>query len=459
MHVTRRLLAAITLAVCCVAAARADTDRLLVSAQRYDQEYPAIQYSGPARANRIWRLQQKLNSGEIKLQWEARGGYLRSLLRALEIDVSSQTLVFSKTSLQIAHISESTPRALYFNEDTYVAYVHGSDLLEIAAADANVGIVFFGMLNRQDTTPLLDREGGRCLTCHDTYSMMGGGVPRVMVMSSPVDDPADRRPYDSATEVDDRTPIAERWGGWYLSGWYLPGKDGRKVTHFGNLPQRAESGSRLDAQLRALLATRDNRGNLQGYFDTAPYLTDKSDVVALLVLEHQTFVQNLITRTSYKAGSVLARAGRDPKSAPRAWKELTSKEQAALAVIMEPLLRALFFSDAAPLSGEVVTSSGFTGKFAERGPHDREGRSLRELQLDGRLFRYPLSYMIYTDSYNALPAYALDYLDGRIAAVLRGESSIGARLGVEDRAAISQILIETLPRFSSLLGEKVHGGR
>ena len=215
---TRSLLVALLLAAIGAGDASADTDRLQVSATRYEQEYPAIQYSGPARANRIWRLQQKLNSGELKLQWEPRWGYLRSLLRALEIDISSQTLVFSKTSLQISKIAEATPRALYYNEDTYVGFVQNSDLLEFASTDANVGIVFFGMINRQDTAPLLDRDGGRCLTCHDTYSMMGGGVPRVLVMSAPVDDPADTRTYSSASEVDDRTPIAERWGGWYLSG-------------------------------------------------------------------------------------------------------------------------------------------------------------------------------------------------------------------------------------------------
>jgi hypothetical protein len=458
-----RLLLALLTAVAGVSVAGADTDRLQVNAIRYDQEYPAVQYSGPARANRIWRLQQKLNSGEVRLQWEPRWGYLRSLLRALDIDVSSQTLVFSKTSLQTAKIAEPTPRAIYFNDDTYVGFVQGSDLLEFAAIDANVGVVFFGMINRQDTMPLLDREGGRCLTCHDTYSMMGGGVPRVLVMSSPVDDATDSRTYSSASEVDDRTPIAERWGGWYLSGWYLPGLENKQVTHLGNLPLRVEGNSgRADgAQLRALVGTRDNRGNVKGYFDTTAYLADKSDVVALLVMEHQTFVQNLITRTNYKAGTVMSRDGRDPKSAPRTWAALDTRDQAALRAVMEPLLRALFFADAVRLTGQVVTSSGYTERFAQRGPQDAEGRSLRDLQLEQRLFRFPLSYMIYSESYNALPAYALDYLDSRIADVLTGRdrSGIADKLGADDRKAISQILVETLPRFSRLLGAKAPAAR
>jgi hypothetical protein len=460
MTKTPRFLLAMLVAVVGSGSTRADTDRLQVTAIRYEQEYPFVQYSGPARANRIWRLQQKLDSGEVRLQWEPGQGYLRSLLRALEIDISSQTLVFSKTSLQVTRIAEPTPRAIYYNEDTYVGFVQDSDLLEFASIDANVGVVFFGMINRQDTRPLLDREGGRCLTCHDTYSMMGGGVPRVMVMSAPVEDPSDSRTYSSSSEVDDRTPIAERWGGWYLSGWYLPGQDGKPVSHLGNLALRAESstGSReAGALLRSLVGTRDNRGNVKGYFDTAAYLADKSDVVALLVLEHQTFVQNLITRTNYKAGVVMSRGGRDLKAAPRTWAAVEARDQAALKVIMEPLLRALFFTDAAPLTGQVVTSSGFTERFAQHGPRDAEGRSLRDLQLERRLFRYPLSYMIYTESYNALPAYALEYLDARIVDVLTGadRSGIAGNLGAEDRKAIGQILVATLPRFSRTLGAKV----
>ena len=162
---------------------RAETDRLLANANRYDQEYPVIQYSGPATHNRIWRLQQKLKSGEVKLEWEPQVGLPAFPAQGAGIDASSQTMVFSKTSLQTTKISEQTPRAIYYNEDTYVGYVQHSELLEFTAVDANVGVVFFGMVNRQDQSPVLEREGGRCLTCHDTYSMMGGGVPRVLAMS------------------------------------------------------------------------------------------------------------------------------------------------------------------------------------------------------------------------------------------------------------------------------------
>jgi hypothetical protein len=448
------LLAALGLALLSSSPSWADPDRLAVRAIRYDQDYPAIDYSGPARQNRVWRMQEKIDSGELKLQWEPRWGYLRSLLKALDIDLSTQTMVFSKTSLQISHISEKTPRAIYFNDDTYIGWVQNSEYLEIAAVDDQLGVIFFGFHNRRDASPLLDREGGRCLTCHDTYSMMGGGVPRVMVMSAPVDHETDTRAKgSSATEVDDRTPISERWGGWYLSGWYLPGKDGKPVAHFGNLPLRTDSVADGGAQIRALIPTRDNRGNLAGFFETEAYLTDKSDVVALLVLEHQTLAQNLITRVLFKVHQVLPQEAGKAK-APKSWSTLSPEKQQELKPVIEPLVRALFFADAAPLAGQVITSSGFTERFARRGPRDSEGRSLRDLQVDQRLFRHRLSYMIYTDSYKALPVYAREYIESRIVEVLQGRDQTGLSdsLDPAERAEISQILVDTLPRFAPKLG-------
>jgi hypothetical protein len=432
---------------------RAETDRLLVNANRYDEEYPVIQYSGRATHNRIWRLQQQLNSGAVKLEWEPQWGYLRSVLKALDIDVSSQTLVFSKTSLQTTKINEQTPRAIYYNQDTYVGFVQHSDLLEFTAVDADVGVVFFGMINRQDQPPVLEREGGRCLTCHDTYSMMGGGVPRVLTMSSPVDVPEDTRTYSSASEVDDRTPIAKRWGGWYVSGWYLPGKEG-PVDHFGNLPLRMDSSREVDnRQLVALKSTRDNRGNLRGYFDTDAYLSDKSDVAALLVLEHQVYVQNLISRVNFKVRTIMSRDAEKAVEAPRDWASVNSKDTVAIKSIIEPLVRALFMVDQVSLDGEVVSNSGYREQFAKVGPRDSKGRSLRDLQLDKRLFRYPLSYMIYSESFEALPPYVQDYVDARIVEVLQGRDTVlGSKLSATDRAAISQILAETVPRFAKLLG-------
>ena len=102
-------------------------------------------------------------------------------------------------------------------------------------------------------------------------------------------------------------------------------------------------------------------------------------------------------------------------------------------------------------SGGVDGTSGFAARFASRGPRDRQGRSLRELDLDGRLMRYPLSYMIYSDAFDALPADAKDSIYRRLWEVLSGRdrSSRYAHLSDADRRAIREILLDTKPGLPS----------
>jgi hypothetical protein len=429
------------------ASAQADPAKLPTST-RYDTEYPVIAYSDAARENRVWRLQQRLASGELKLEWEPKTGYLRSLLKALEIDPDSQVLVFSRTSLQIEHISPLTPRAVYFNDDTYVGFVLNSPLIELTAIDASKGAVFYGFENRADAPPEMSREGGRCLTCHDTYSMGGGGVPRVMVLSSPVDDPADPRTVTSGQDVDDSTPFGARWGGWYVTG-----NTGSR-THLGNLPLREGRGAE---KLRELRARSHNLDDLKDYIDTSRFLSSKSDVVALTVLEHQTRLQNLMTRVNYKIRTVLERdasGGSAAAQAPiRAWADVSPNDHQRLQQIMEPLVRALFLHDAAPFEDRMTSSSGFAERFSKLGPRDSRGRSLRELDLHKRLFRYPLSFEIYSPQFDALPPYAKEYILGRVAEVLKGRDTTGlsAALQPEQRQALTEILIDTKPALAALL--------
>src|SRR5262245_43425520 len=157
------------------------------SALRYDTDYPAIAYGDMPRANPIARLQERLDRGEVKLEFRGPRGYLDSMLRALDIDPSSQVLVYSKTSLQIDVIGPATPSAIHFNDDTYVAWVQGSVLLELSAMDNERGAVFYTFRNRHDDPGPMQRETSRCLSCHDTFSMTGGGVPRFLFASTLVD--------------------------------------------------------------------------------------------------------------------------------------------------------------------------------------------------------------------------------------------------------------------------------
>jgi len=428
--------------------ALADKEKLLTST-RYDTEYPVIAYSGSAQANRVWQLQQQLDSGQLKLEWEPKFGYLRAVLKALQIDVDTQVLVFSRTSLQIEHISPQTPRAIYFNDDTYVGYVQDSPLIELVTIDSQKGPVFYGLENRTDYPPEFNREGGRCLTCHDTFAMGGGGVPRVMVLSSPVDDPADDRHLTAGGDVDDRTPFGLRWGGWYVTG-----NTGER-RHLGNLPLVEDRGG---VKLRELRGTGHNRTQLDGYFDTSRYLTEQSDVVALTVLEHQTSLHNLVTRVDYKVRTVMSREGAVASptglaATIRSWEDLTSKDHAQLVQMMEPLVRGLFLQDAAPFEDRMSSSSGFAERFSKLGPHDSQGRSLRELDLHTRLFRYPLSFEIYSEHFDAMPRSALEYVYARIVEILQGRDTTGisASISASDRKAMTEILIDTKPVLAPLL--------
>ncbi len=414
-----------------------------INAQRYDADYPALNYSGPATHNAFARLQARLDRGELQLDYSPSRGYLDALLKALKIDASSQVLVYSKTSLQIDLITASTPRAVYYNDEVYVGYVQNAPLLELAAMDSELGLVFYTMVNKPAAPRQFDREAGRCLTCHDTYSMMGGGVPRVVVLSAMVDGPHNPPARETSDETSDQTPLRERWGGWYVTGQH------GDQMHLGNLAIDGDPklSGRTDAQ-------RLNLQALDGLFNTRPYLTNKSDLVSLMVLEHQTGVQNLITRASLKAQTVLARLDQGAVPAPRRLGDLSPRGQTAIKAMVEPLVRTMLFVDAVEFTSPIAGNAGFETWFQGQGPHDRQGRTLRELDLKTRLFRYPLSYFIYSAAFDSLPEYIRHYLYGRFAEILQGRDTSGlyAGLNAEDRMAALEILSATKPDFVRLSG-------
>jgi hypothetical protein len=202
-----------------------------------------------------------------------------------------------------------------------------------------------------------------------------------------------------------------------------------------------------------------NLASLKDHIDVSRWLTDQSDVVALLVLEHQTALQNMLTRVNYKVRTVMSRADDASITTPRSWDEVNPSDQKRVQQMMEPLVRALFFKDAAPYGHRIESGNGFAARFAKLGPKDSRGRSLRELDLTSRLPRYPLSYMIYSEQFDGLPRYALDYVHARIVEVLQGRDTTGlsAHLTAEERKAITEILLETKPALAALLKARGSG--
>ena len=108
----------------------------------------------------------ELERGQIKLHYDLQHGYLKSVLDALHVSVSSQTLVFSKTSFQYPDISPSAPRALYYNDDVYVGQVHEGKFLEFVSFDPMQGAIFYVMDEHRDKHPRFERSEVDCIQCH-----------------------------------------------------------------------------------------------------------------------------------------------------------------------------------------------------------------------------------------------------------------------------------------------------
>ena len=407
---------------------------------RYDTEYPPMHYEGLAQSNRIARLQVRLDRGEVKLDFESGHGYLRSLLKALDIDPSSQVLVYSKTSLQTGEIQAASPRALYFNEDTYVGWVQGTQQIELGTMDSTLDQVFYTLKNGSPAGAHFKRETTNCLGCHDSLSYSGGGVPRFLLMSTYVDTHGNALTHEGSILVTDRTEFQYRWGGWYVTG-----HQGSEI-HLGNLlVHNVQELTHLDG-LR-----RGNLDNLDALFDTKPYLTDKSDIVALQVLLHQSTVQNRITEVNWDTRTALAKAGKDPADGHGV--TLPAQMRKQIQDEMDALVDEMLFVGDPGYKSPLAGNSGFDKWFQARGPRDRRGRSLRELDLTTRLFKYPCSFLIYSEAFDALPVYARDYLYARLVKILTGKelSSQYAVLSAADRKAVVEILKDTKPQFAAAL--------
>jgi len=381
--------------------------------------HAAIQYLQTRPDDAVSRLSAQLERGTITLDFRADGtGYLASVLRHLGVTADSQALVFSKTSSQAAKISPRNPRAIYFADDVAVGFVPGGEVLELAARDARQGVSFYTLDNQSQARPALTRREA-CLRCH--YGPATGGVPGMFVSS--VFPSATGTPYaDGAIVTDHRTPFGDRWGGWYVNGRH------GEARHRGNAvapnPARPDVLETVGAQ---------NLPNLAGRIDPKRYLSPVSDIVALLTFEHQTQMTNLITRLGWEARI----AHHDSRSAA-----ITPALQSGI----DALVAYMLFADEAPLGDPVEGVSSFTRTFAERGPRDHKGRSLREFDLRTRLFRYPLSYMVYDAAFDALPGPILDQVYRRLFDVLTGKddnSRAFARLTRADRSSILEILKET----------------
>ena len=371
---------------------------LTLVARQYDEidlTHPAIKYAQSSN-DQISELLRRPESTQA-LTSDGPSGYLRSLLQALDIPLSSQIMVFSQGSVQSDRIRANNPRALYFNDTTVVGWVRGG-FIEIAAQDPEQGTVFYTLNSSWLGGLSLSRSDG-CLSCHN--SNRSGGIPGMI------------------EPMGHSRPLERRWGGWYVTGSL------GSIEHFGNVDLLTAGSNPPKAGTLTSLERR---------FDTRGYLTPYSDIAALMVFEHQMQMINLMTRVGWET-----RVARHEKQ--------LDARRAALRERVAQLVDYMLFIDEAPIGSKLEGTSGFADAFSARGPRDSKGRSLRQLDLNRRLLRFPCSYMIYSPQFDRLPVEARAAIYERLWAILSGKETDARyrRLSAADRRAIVDILRETKP--------------
>ena len=390
-----------------------------------------INYRSETLTDPVALLQKKIDRGEVKLDYEPKHGYLKSVLEKLAIPVDSQTLVFSKTSFQYKKISPEEPRALYFNDDVYIGQVHDGKVIEVVSFAPVQGAIFYILDEHRSDHPVFQRAELDCTQCHVAAGTKG--VPGVLLRSIYATRTGTQATPSQSFITGQESPLKERWGGWYVTGTY------GAQTHMGNVVvEDKDNPEQIDRAAGA------NLTDLSKKFDTSLVLSGKSDVVAHLVLAHQTQMHNLITLTNYQTRIALYKVGLGDDAKADSIPDATRQQYQKPA---EQLVRYLLFADEAPLEGQVRGDSGYAEEFAARGPRDPQGRSLRDFDLHTRIFKYPCSYLIYNEAFDSLPAQAREYVYHRLFEVLTGrdQSPEFARLNGETRRAILEILLATKP--------------
>ncbi len=361
-------------------------------------DHPAIEYSKRPVHDPVAALNAKLDAGAT-LEFEPEHGYLKAVLDALGIPMESQMAIFAKSSFQQHLINPGNARAIYFNDTVAVGWIRGGALMEIASEDPEQGTIFYTVNQWKSASPRFKRRDD-CLTCHESYDTLG--VPGMLLRSVyPAPNGFVMRELGSYN-VDHRVPFAHRWGGFFVTG------KTDALGHLGNAGFKSESEAESVGT------------NLKGF------LSPSSDIVALMVFDHQMHMTNLLTRIGWETRFALHE------------KTMTPEKMAGLAA---EIVDYMLFVDEARISSPVRGTAGFEGKFAAQGPFDKKGRSLRQFDLSRRMMRYPCSYMVYSAAFDALPVEAKGAIYLQMWRVLSGEAR--SRLSSDDRRAIIEILRET----------------
>ncbi len=418
-----------------------------IGAGQSDFHRPPISYDQATATDAVARLSKAIESGEVEIDWDEDQGWLPSLLEKLNVPSASQTLVFSKTSLQIEHISPANPRALYFNDEVYVGAVPGAPRIELSAVDPKLGAVFYTVDNEkssdESTGPTIVRDQHECLRCHSTGKTQD--VPGFLIRSVyPKRSGHPRYELGTAT-TDHTTPMEERFGGWYVTGSH------GSIRHRGNVFATSDTDHPMDLDVGANQAAIPNR------IASKKYLEPSSDIVALMVLEHQSQMHNAITRASYETRMAMHYQVVMNKALERPEDFISDSTTRRIQDAGDNLLRHLLFADEAPLADQIVGEPKFIADFQKQAKRDSQGRSLRDFDLKKRMFVHPCSFLIHSEAFESLPTEVRDYVERRLVEVLTGQTDDDfPSLSKDDRRDILAILTETMPRMNNRRKSRLH---
>ncbi len=380
-----------------------------------------IRYSDTLPTDRLAGLAKMLE--ERKLEGQPGQGLkaLEFVLDYLNVPKESQVLVFSKTSLQNSRITPRNPRSLYFSENAYVGYVPGG-AVEVIAHDAVLGPVFYLVEPDKDGAMRIERDTNRCLSCHATSRTEN--VPGMLIRSVYAEEEGHPILQLGTHDVAHETPLADRWGGWFVTGR-------SSLPHLGNRVFKEESD---------LTPSSIPIKSVAGMVDVKNYLRPTSDVVSLLVLEHQVKMHNLLNAAAMNyRRSVYFMQTLNPDADPTLGSAGDIADSGA-----KDIVDYLFFKDETDLGDGVEGDPGFQQAFVKRFPKSKDGESLVEFRLYGRIFKNRCSYMVYSEAFKGMPDVLKQRVIARMKRVVAGDEEGFEYLKESERKRIDTILSETL---------------
>lgn len=385
-------------------------------------EMPPIRYSDTAAANTLTKLAAELDSGTREVKGETGLDRLRFVLNELRVPEESQILVFSKTSHQNALIQPKNPRSLFFSEDAYIGYVPGG-AIEAVVQDPMLGPVYYLIEAGGPGGLTIARDQSSCLSCHATSNTEN--VPGLLVRSVYPNEDGQPLLAMGTTLVDHETPLPERWGGYYVTGR-------SSLPHLGN--QTYIEGTAAEPRTSDLT-------NLKDTIDTTKYPRPTSDIVALLVLEHQCRMHNLLNAATmqYRRAHFLSKV-LDPYAPPDSGSAGLVADSMA-----DKIVECLFFKNEADPGEGIEGGEDFQKSFEKRFPKTTDGHSLADFKLYGRMFKYRCSFMVYSEAFRNLPTEVKRKVLEKMHAALSGSDPSYDWLKASERSKIDGILAETLP--------------